>query len=223
MKAIDNLHAWNSAGGGPIDAEKYSDIVGSLKKPFYPEMMSIPRAFTFFKPAQTRVVILGQAPFPSPGKASGLAFGFHKDYEGPTNSSLRNILTVAGDTSDKPETSLEPWARQGVLLMNTIWTVSPGEPLSHAGIGWEEITADVLRYLDFNYQNRIVYLLFGTKTQAYAKYLKYTSENMILKTSHPCRYSAHRGFMDSNIFVKANARLVTYGRKPIEWVKKCDP
>lgn len=177
------------------------------------------RAFEVFPPENTRVVILGQDPYHTPGKASGLAFGYHPEYTGPVDSSLRSILEEAqrdtGLLKYPFDTSLVPWAMQGVLLLNTRLSVRLGKPMSHAGMGWERIVQNYLMELDRNVINK-VYMLWGKEAQSYKKYLD-IENNLILETSHPCKFSAHRGFIGCGHFSKANEYLKEMGREEIEW------
>lgn len=175
------------------------------------------RAFELNPVENTKVVILGQDPYHTPSKASGLAFGYHKDYKGRIDSSLLNILNeVESDTGRRPkDISLESWARQGVLLLNTRLSVLQGSPMSHAGIGWEKVVTEFLTDLDSNIKNK-VYLLWGREAQGYAKYLDHEN-NLILETSHPCRFSVHRGFAGCAHFSTANEYLNKHNKEMISW------
>ena len=191
-----------------------------------------------------KVVILGQDPYPTPGKARGVAFGYHPEYTGPIDSSLFNIIReVKRDTGSfaqreryyapqslvsngninltdievetEDDVTLESWTKQGVLLLNTRLTVKKGQPMSHAGIGWEKVVTDFIQELDKTTQDK-VYLLWGKEAQKYQKFIN-TAENYVLTTSHPCRFSVHRGFEGCGHFSATNRYLEAAGRGSIEW------
>ena len=110
---------------------------------------------------------------------------------------------------------LTPWAKQGVLLLNTILTMTRSKPLSHAGIGWEIFTDKVINLLQE--KDHLVYILLGSHAQQYER--KITNQNhLILKTSHPSPLSSFRGFMGSDIFKKTNEYLKNKGIKEINWI-----
>lgn len=198
------------------------------------------RAFEFTPVADTKVIILGQDPYHSAGKANGLAFGISRDWQGNRmNSSFRNILNEVErcynfDTDfDTQEVfhqwaTLEGWARQGVLLTNTRLSVEEGLPMSHAGIGWEDFVmrAVGLRILETN----PVLVAFGAEARKfYQKVLKFypinTDSVTMLSYSHPCKYSATRGskyakaFIGSDCFSEINKVLLSRGQEPINWWK----
>lgn len=178
------------------------------------------RAFQFFYPEDTRAVILGQDPYHTPGKASGLAFGYNKAFEGKPDASMKMLLKELGNCnllSYEPDEkhgavpvfdySLESWARQGILLLNTKLTVLEGQPLSHAGIGWEDVVGKVLKYLLENV-DEVTYMLWGKEAlHTYAKALLMSDPkyHVVLPTSHPSPLSATRGvnpFVGSKQFLK---------------------
>lgn len=219
-----------------------------------PNSLDVFRAFEYFDPSETRVVILGQDPYhsvitasdPSPGvpdqvptiyKASGLAFGYNRNYKGPLDSSLENILREVFMTTVNPTgtldeifqeslkqvnklgTSLESWARQGVLLLNTRLTVEQGKPMSHAGIGWEQPVTDILKFL--YRETDTVFMLWGAEarnTFSNAIGEPASETDRVLITSHPCKFSAHRGFIGCNHFNRANEYLRGKGREEIQWI-----
>lgn len=177
------------------------------------------RALTELGPSDVRVVILGQDPYHTPGKANGLAFGYSDDYEGPTDSSMANIVSEL--RTDLFDFSLSDWSQQGVLLLNTRLSVLEGKPMSHASIGWEEPVSEILKWLDRQHGDRIVWLLWGREARL-------TAENAgidaslpnVIATSHPCRYShtsTSSPFTGSNCFNRANEYLVSIGSQPIRW------
>lgn len=179
------------------------------------------RAFEYFYPKDTKVVILGQDPYHTPGKANGLAFGYHKEYKGTIDASMRNIIKelqfcgyIQYEADEKHgaqplfDYSLESWAKQGVLLLNTSLTVIEGHPMSHAKIGWDKVIQEVLKYLLENAED-VTYLLWGKEAlQTYVKALKSSDpvSHQVVPSSHPSPLSAMRGnhpFLGSGCFKKA--------------------
>lgn len=190
------------------------------------------KALDMIAPENVKVVILGQDPYPTLGKASGLAFGYHPDYAGPINSSLSNILTEAvrglPAAEYRADKTLESWAQQGVLLLNTCLTVEEGKPGSHAHLGWQQLIGRVLHKVSDSYNTNLVCMLWGAKARGFRVCLNPQTEGslLILEASHPCRYSAKRATKDCPAFIgcdhfnKANAWLQANGQFPIEWATK---
>ena len=166
---------------------------------------------------QTRAVILGQDPYPTPGHAHGLAFSVKPPVQPPP--SLRNILTEIRDDLGRPAHirggDLTPWARQGVLLLNAILTVHAHAPLSHAGKGWEPFTDAVIRTVSERAPHA-VFLLWGAKAKAKIPLID-ASRHLILTAAHPSPLSAHNGFFGCRHFSRANAFLTEHGLAPIDW------
>lgn len=166
---------------------------------------------------ETRVVILGQDPYPTPGHAHGLAFSVPSPVAPPP--SLRNILreiaTDCGAPAQVQGGDLTPWAHQGVLLLNTILTVRAGAPLAHAKRGWEAFTDEVIRVVAET-QEHVVFMLWGGKAKAKATFIDPT-RHLILTAAHPSPLSAWGGFFGCKHFSAANAYLEAHGRTPIQW------
>ena len=166
--------------------------------------------------AKTRVVILGQDPYPTPGQAHGLAFSVRPPT--PPPPSLRNILQeIAADVGPAHVSGgdLTPWARQGVLLLNAILTVHAHAPLSHAGKGWEPFTDALIRLVSER-RPHVVFLLWGAKAKAKIPLID-ASRHLILTAAHPSPLSAHNGFFGCRHFSRANAWLEARGEAPIVW------
>lgn len=189
----------------------YNDMA---KSRVLPDFGNVFRALNELDPENIRVIILGQDPYPTFGKAIGRSFGVPKDYH-KINSSLLNILNEVSSDIGKPvkDISFQQWAKQGVLMLNTRLTVVEGQPMSHAGIGWETFIDCVLDVLNNVYRPGVV-MLWGTEAKKLRKKL---SAWHALETSHPCKFSAHRGFIGCKHFSKTNKELVKRGLKPIEW------
>lgn len=182
-----------------------------------PEAKDIFKAFNINPLSETKIVILGQDPYHTRGKANGLAFGYNQDYKGPLNSSLENIIrevyTDTGQTVDN--LSLVPWAKQGVLLINTRLTTEVGKPLAHKGMGWEREIGFFLERLGDSLSPH-VYMLWGREAQSYKKFIN-NGYNLILEASHPCKFSAHISFQGCRHFSKANEFLRKHGKEEIKW------
>lgn len=164
-------------------------------------------------PERTRVVILGQDPYPTPGHANGLAFSVAADVALPR--SLRNIYRELKDDLDvaRPNGDLQDWADQGVLLLNTALTVPSGDANGHAKLGWHHLTRDVMRRLS---DRPRAFLLWGGKAQAFKREVHGT-EHLFVQTAHPSPLSAHRGFFGSRPFSTINRWLEDRNETPIAW------
>ena len=163
-----------------------------------------------------RVVILGQDPYHEPGQAMGLAFSVPDGCKAPP--SLKNIfkeLEAEFGPARVPHTDLTFWARQGVLLLNTVLTVRAHQANSHKDIGWEQFTDAAIRKL--NEQDRpIVFMLWGRPAQA-KKFMLHNPKHLILEAPHPSPLSAYRGFFGSRPFSQANRFLEAQGVEPVDW------
>jgi uracil-DNA glycosylase len=163
-----------------------------------------------------RVVLLGQDPYHGPGQAHGLAFSVRPGV--PRPPSLRNLFRELHDDLGVPvrgHGTLTGWAREGVLLLNTILTVREGQPGSHAGAGWEAFTGAVLERVAMK-RNRVVFLLLGRHARNRAAGLD-LSRHAVVEAPHPSPLSARRGFFGSRIFSATNALLEAAGREPVDW------
>jgi uracil-DNA glycosylase len=182
----------------------------------YPAADDIFNAFAFTPLSEVKVVILGQDPYHNVGQAHGLCFSVKPDVEIPP--SLVNIYQELHDDlgCKIPNNGyLEKWARQGVLLLNTVLTVRAHQANSHRGIGWEEFTDAAIRILAA--QDRpMVFILWGKPAQSKKVYLN-PEKHLILEAPHPSPLSAYRGFFGSRPFSKTNQYLVSYGLTPIDW------
>lgn len=162
-----------------------------------------------------RVVIVGQDPYHGPGQANGLAFSVNSDQDLPP--SLKNIFTeIESDVGIKNVNGdLTPWAKQGVLLLNTILTVSLNKPGSHANLGWEQFTSKILSGVSSNLSN-VVFLLWGAHAQSKEELID-TSKHLVLKCPHPSPLSAHKGFFGCKHFSKTNEYLTSNAKATIDW------
>ncbi len=194
------------------------DVLHSAGQYLCPPLPLIYRAFDLVTPQDVKVVILGQDPYHTPGKASGLAFGYHSTWTEAPNSSLQNIASeVKASTGQTLEDlSLESWARQGVLLLNTRLTTLAGKPLAHRGLGWEQLTADIISKLSRE-NSGIVFMLWGAEAIGWRKHIAVGNKHLVLTASHPCSYSAHRSFLGCGHFSRAGEHLEALGKTPIIW------
>ena len=183
----------------------------------YPVRENIFRALELTPLSDVKAVILGQDPYHEPGQAQGLAFSVPEGT--PLPPSLRNIyeeLDAEFGCGIPKSGNLESWARQGVLLLNTVLTVRAHEANSHAGHGWETFTDAVL--MELNRQNRpIVFLLWGGHARKKAALLD-NPGHLILKTSHPSPLSVYRGFRGCGHFRACNEFLIANDLDPVRWV-----
>lgn len=163
-----------------------------------------------------KVVILGQDPYHGPGQAHGLCFSVRPGV--PVPPSLDNIYKeVARDTGFvRPDHGcLLPWARRGVLLLNSVLTVEAGQPGSHQGKGWEGFTDHVVDVLNRE-REHLVFLLWGSYAQKKGAVID-ARRHRVLKAPHPSPLSAHRGFLGCGHFSAANQSLARSGQAPIDW------
>ncbi len=182
----------------------------------FPEPGDMFNAFHFTPLDQVKVVILGQDPYHGDGQAHGLCFSVKPTVDIPP--SLVNIykeLETDLGCYIPNNGYLEKWARQGVLLLNTVLTVRAHQANSHRGIGWEEFTDAAIRILAA--QDRpMVFILWGKPAQSKKVYLN-PEKHLILEAPHPSPLSAYRGFFGSRPFSKTNQYLVSHGMTPIDW------
>ena len=182
----------------------------------YPPGADIFAAFDATPFDAVKVVILGQDPYHGPGQAHGLCFSVLPGVAVPP--SLDNIYKeLARDTGlQRPDHGcLLPWARQGVLLLNSVLTVEAGRAGAHAGKGWEGFTDHVVEVLGRE-REHLVFLLWGSYAQAKGKVID-THRHRVLRAPHPSPLSAHRGFMGCGHFTATNQSLVRTGQTPVDW------
>jgi uracil-DNA glycosylase len=182
---------------------------------YLPAGADVLRAFT--RPFDdVRVLIVGQDPYPTPGHAVGLSFSVSPRTR-PVPRSLANIFREYSDDLGHPTPStgdLTPWADQGVLLLNRCLTVSPGEPASHRGEGWEVVTEQAIRALVERDAAPLVAILWGGDARRLAPLMP---DVPLVESAHPSPMSADRGFFGSRPFSRANAMLGEIGGDPVDW------
>ncbi|MDA0576024.1 uracil-DNA glycosylase [Burkholderia gladioli] len=197
---------------------RFVDAERAAGKTIYPA--DVFRALRLTSPDEVRVVILGQDPYHGDDRgtpqAHGLAFSVPPAVRPPP--SLRNIFKeiAANFGHDMPKHGcLDSWARQGVLLLNTVLTVEQGAAASHAKRGWEPCTDALIRELARRHR-ALVFMLWGAHAQA-KRALFDTSAHCVLESPHPSPLSAHRGFLGNRHFALANDYLAEHGKAPIDW------
>lgn len=218
---------------GAINNDWLDALKDEFKKPYYaklhkkvleeyhthlifPPADDIFNAFHLTPLKNVKVVILGQDPYHNVNQAHGLCFSVKPEVEIPP--SLVNIYKELHDDLGCEIANhgyLTKWAKQGVLMLNTVLTVRAHQANSHRGIGWEEFTDAALRAV--NAQDRpIVYILWGKPAQA-KKSMLTNPKHLILEAPHPSPLSAYRGFFGSKPFSKTNEFLKAHGVEPIDW------
>lgn len=213
---LSRLGPWGDLPFFTRDISGFEAALGAETRPWLPASTQVFAALEACPPGATKVVILGQDPYPTPGHAHGLAFSAEPHVR-PLPRSLANIYkemqTDLG--SCPPNADLRFWSAQGVLLLNTVLTVPAGDANGHAKLGWQRLTGQVLDRLACDSRPR-AYLLWGKPAQKAAKDIPATG-NLKLEAPHPSPLSAHRGFFGSRPFSRANNWLQTQGLTPINW------
>jgi uracil-DNA glycosylase len=165
--------------------------------------------------SETRVLVVGQDPYPTPGHPVGLSFSVAPEVR-RIPGSLRNIFREYCDDLGHPKPSsgdLTPWTEHGVMLLNRVLTVQPGTPASHRGRGWEKVTDAAIRAL-VERGGPLVAILWGRDAQSLQPLL---GDTPVLKSVHPSPMSADRGFFGSKPFSRANELLAGLGAEPVDW------
>ena len=178
----------------------------------FPPQDTVFRALSLLQPNDINVVILGQDPYHTPAKADGLAFSIPDGFGGRLDSLgniFKEIQSDLGQTRTK--TSLEDWAAQGVLLLNTALTVPQGAAKAHAKIGWSTLTRDVIARLA---DRPRAFALWGAPAQGFAPD---HPDHLVITSPHPSPLSVHRGFFGSRPFSRINTWLAEQGKNQIHW------
>jgi uracil-DNA glycosylase len=182
----------------------------------YPPGKRIFAAFDYTPFDKVKCVIIGQDPYHGPRQANGLCFSVNDGQKKPP--SLVNIFRELNNDlgcSIPYSGNLEKWASEGVLLLNTILTVRAGQPKSHHGHGWEELTAAAISALSQD-KDHLVFILWGREAQEKEELIDPT-KHLVLKSHHPSPYSADKGFFGNHHFSRTNEFLESHGIEPIDW------
>ena len=186
------------------------------KKTVYPPKKEVFKAFRYTSYKDLKVVILGQDPYHGEGEAEGLSFSVKDGIRKPP--SLNNIFKELHDDigCNIPSSgSLVPWAKQGVLLLNTVLTVIKDKAASHKDIGWETFTDEVIKTINEK-EEPVVFILWGSFARSKKKFIT-NPKHFIVESAHPSPLSAYNGFFGSKPFSKTNEYLIQNHLKPINW------
>lgn len=188
-----------------------------LSKTIYPKPENLFKAFWLTPFSQVKVVILGQDPYHGPKQAHGLCFSVPKPVPPPPSllNIFKEIESDLGQPSKIKGGDLEPWAQQGVFLLNAILTVVANQAASHRNRGWEQFTDTVIKTLSAQKEN-LVFILWGNFARS-KKALIDQEKHLIIEAPHPSPLSAYAGFFGSRPFSQANSYLLDHGIMPIEW------
>ena len=219
MKIIGN--DWDDVLGEEFDKDYYQQLRRFLdaeykNKTIYPLPQFIYTALKLTPYKDTKVVILGQDPYHEPNQAHGLAFSVNKGVMVPP--SLQNIYKELHDDlgcSIPNHGFLISWAKQGVLLLNTVLTVQAHRANSHRGQGWEELTDTIIRKINAK-DEPVVFILWGSNARSKKAFIT-NKKHLILESVHPSPLSAYNGFFGSRPFSKTNNFLIANGEDPIDW------
>lgn len=212
---------WDSVLADEFEKNYFKNLIEKVdleytKHRVYPPRDKVFSALKLTDFDDVKVVILGQDPYHMQGQAHGVAFSVLPGVQTPP--SLQNIYKeivsdIGGFIPDNGY--LVPWAKQGVLLLNTVLTVCEGSPNSHKNLGWETFTDSVIKSLN-NSKHKIVFLLWGNNAKMKINLIDKTKHS-ILTAPHPSPLSAHSGFFGCKHFSKTNAILKENGLKEINW------
>ena len=214
-------NTWDGLLYSEFQKEYYIKLREFLKNEYatqtiYPEMGNIFNALKYTSYEDVKAVILGQDPYHGPNQAHGLCFSVQKGVKAPP--SLQNMFKELNSDLGIPipkSGELTSWARQGVLLLNTVLTVRAGQANSHKGMGWEIFTDRVIELLNIR-EKPIVFLLWGGPAKTKTKLITNPNHH-ILSTVHPSPLSAYNGFFGCKHFSKTNEILRSIGEKEIDW------
>jgi len=212
---------WQDIIGDEFDKPYYQELRAFLKieygtQTIYPDKHDIFNAFRLTPYSEIKVVLIGQDPYHGPGQAHGLSFSVKPGIPAPP--SLINIFKEMHDDLGIPIPNhgfLDSWAKQGVLLLNTVLTVRAGEAHSHRMKGWETFTDEVIRAINLK-NEPVVFWLWGKPAQEKEKLIT-NPLHLILKAPHPSPLSVYRGFYGCKPFSKTNEFLIKIGKAPIDW------
>lgn len=220
MKDVKIDETWKAVLKTEFQKPYWEELTGFIRSQYlstkvFPPAKNIFRAFNLCPLGKVKVVIVGQDPYHGEKQANGLSFAVNDGITLPP--SLKNIFKeIRDDLGITPLSSgdLSRWANQGVLMLNSVLTVSAGNPASHKEKGWEKFTDAAIKSLNENRKN-IVYLLWGKYAQTKGEVIN-REENLILTSGHPSPYSAHL-FFSNHHFSKCNKYLKEHGTKEIDW------
>ena len=215
------MTTWNEILAEEMQKDYYQELQAFVQKRraevrVFPEEKNVFNTLELTPFESVKVVILGQDPYHGFGQAHGLSFSVQKGI--PLPPSLKNIYKelqedIGGELPT--EGDLTHWAKQGVLLLNTVLTVEEGNANSHKGMGWERLTNRLIESLN-ELKHPVIFILWGKPAQDKEKLIT-NPNHVILKAPHPSPLSAYRGFFGSKPFSRVNDILIQQGQTPIRW------
>ena len=215
------MTTWNEILAEEMEKDYYQELQAFVQKRraevrVFPEEKNVFNALELTPFESVKVVILGQDPYHGFGQAHGLSFSVQKGI--PLPPSLKNIYKELQEDigEDLPtEGDLSHWAKQGVLLLNSVLTVEEGNANSHKGMGWERLTNRLIESLN-ELTRPVIFILWGKPAQDKEKLIT-NPNHVLLKAPHPSPLSAYRGFFGSKPFSRVNDILIQHGQTPIRW------
>ena len=211
---------WDSILKEEFNKDYFKDLIKFLdkeskSKTIFPKSIDLFKALKLTDYDEVSVVILGQDPYHGDGEANGLCFSVNHGIQTPP--SLKNIFKeLKSDLNiERTDTDLSDWARQGVLLLNTVLTVEKDKAFSHRGKGWEIFTDKIIEKLNER-EDPIVFVLWGNAARS-KKVLLTNEKHMVVESAHPSPLSYNRGFKDSKPFSKVNSMLKSVNKEEIKW------
>lgn len=211
-------NGWDNVLQNVLKTKEFNDFYNNLKEEYknydiYPKYKDIFNAFKLTKYEDIKIVIIGQDPYHQKGQANGLAFSVNPDVKTPP--SLKNIFKEI--SSDLGIININPdltaWAKQGVLLLNTILTVKDSKPRSYADSYWNIFSIEVIKKI--SEKGKVVFMLWGNDAISLSKYI--SDDNYILTSTHPSPLSSYRGFLGCRHFSQANEILEKLDKSKINW------
>ncbi len=214
-------NSWDTLLAKEFEKDYYKKLRAFLAKEYsqkqiFPDMYDIFNALKYTSYEDVKAVIIGQDPYHGPNQAHGLCFSVKKGIEPPP--SLKNIYKeLKSDIGFEAPAhgELIKWAKEGVLMLNTVLTVRSGEANSHKGMGWEIFTDKVIKLLN-DREKPVVFILWGGNARRKKELIK-NPIHKILESAHPSPLSAYNGFFGCKHFSKTNEILKTMGEEPIDW------
>ena len=212
---------WDELLSVEFEKDYMKDLLSFIKKEYktktiYPPQNKVFNALRYTDFDNVKVVIIGQDPYHGPNQAEGLSFSVSNEVLKPP--SLKNIFKELESDLKIPfpeHNSLIPWTKEGVLLLNAVLTVEENKPTSHANIGWERFTDEIIKIIN-NKKDPVVFILWGNYAKK-KKELITNKKHLIIESAHPSPFSAHHGFFGSKPFSKTNKFLKENNIKEINW------
>ena len=212
---------WDEILSEEFNSPEYLNLREFLKSEYsthtiYPSMYDIFNSMKITPFKDVKVVLLGQDPYHNEGQAMGLSFSVPKGIDKPPSlvNMFKELVSETGCTTPNSG-DLTGWAKQGVLLLNTVLTVRAHQANSHKGRGWEKFTDSIIKKISDKKDN-VVFLLWGGNARS-KKPLIDTTRHLVLECAHPSPLSAYNGFFGCGHYLKTNEYLIAHGKTPVEW------